>query len=62
MVLSQDYTNEFSSFYVSIHYDRGTNLIYTDDGYVINPVNGQHVGAFQASGLMIPDSTLNSAF
>lgn len=62
VVLSQDYTNEFSSFYVSIHYDRGTNLIYTDDGYVINPVNGQHVGAFQASGLMIPDSTLNSAF
>jgi trimeric autotransporter adhesin len=62
VVVSKDYPNEFSTFYISIHYDSGTNLVYTDDGYVINPSNGQHVGAFQAAGLMIPDSTLNSAF
>jgi hypothetical protein len=62
VVQTQDYPNEFSNFYVKIHYDSGTNLIYTDDGYVIQPSNGQHVGAFQAAGLMIPDSTLNSAF
>jgi hypothetical protein len=29
---------------------------------VINPANGQDVGQFQASGYMVPDSTLNRAF
>jgi hypothetical protein len=33
--LSHDYQNEFSDFYINIHYDGGTNLVYTDDGYVI---------------------------
>jgi hypothetical protein len=60
--VSKDYQNEFSDFYVRMHYDSGTNLVYTDDGYVINPANGQRVGAFQASGYMVPDSTLNRAF
>ena len=60
--LSHDYQNEFSNFYIAIHYDSATKEVYTDDGYAINPSNGQHVGAFQATGLMIPDSTLNSAF
>jgi len=62
VVLSKDYPNDFSGFNVLIHYDAGTNLIYTDDGFAINPANGLHVGAFQASGLMVPDSSLNSAF
>jgi hypothetical protein len=62
VVVSNDYQNEFSNFYVKIHYDSGTGLVYTDDGYVINPSNGQHVGNFQAAGLMVPDSSLNSAF
>jgi IPT/TIG domain-containing protein len=62
VVVTKDYPNDFSTFYISIHYDSGTQLVYTDDGYIINPVNGQRVGAFQASGLMIPDSTVNSAF
>src|SRR6267378_6417187 len=48
--LSKDYPNEFSSFYARMHYDSGTHLAYTDDGYVINPANGQHVGAFAAAG------------
>ena len=60
--LSDDYQNEFSDFYVRLHYDSGTDYAYTDDGYVINPANGQHVGQFEASGYMIPDSSLNSAF
>lgn len=59
---SQDYQNAFSTFYVRMHYDSGTGFVYTDDGYVINPANGQDVGAFQASGYMVPDSTLNAAF
>ncbi|MGO9404293.1 MAG: hypothetical protein ACLPVW_12585 [Terriglobales bacterium] len=59
---SKDYQNEFAEFYVRMHYDSGTGLVYTDDGYVINPANGKQVGAFQASGYMVPDSTLNAAF
>ncbi len=62
VVQTKDYPNDFSNFGVAIHYDSGTKLVYTDDGYVIDPSNGQQVGSFQASGLMIPDSTLNSAF
>lgn len=60
--LSDDYQNEFSDFYVRLHYDKGTHYAYTDDGYVINPANGQQVGQFEASGYMVPDSSLNSAF
>lgn len=60
--LSDDYQNEFSDFYVRLHYDGGSGYAYTDDGYVINPANGQHVGQIQAAGYMVPDSTLNSAF
>lgn len=62
VTLAKDYPNDFSTFYAAIHYDSGTKLLYTDDGYAINPTTGLHVGAFQASGWMIPDSTLNSAF
>jgi hypothetical protein len=60
--LRDDYQNEFSDFYVRLHCDKGTHYVYTDDGYVIDPANGQHVGQFQAAGYMVPDSTLNSAF
>jgi len=60
--LSKTYPNEFSTFNVKLHYDSGSKVIYTDDGYVINPSNGKHVGAFEAAGLMVPDSGLNRAF
>jgi len=59
---THDYPNEITEFYERIHYDSGTGYVYADDGYVINPANGQHVGQFQASGYMVPDSTLNTAF
>lgn len=59
---THDYPNEITEFYERIHYDSGTSYVYADDGYVINPANGQHVGQFQASGYMVPDSSLNSAF
>jgi len=62
VTLSKDYQSEFSSFYVRMHYDSGTGFVYTDDGYVINPANGQRVGTFQAGGYMVPDSGLNRAF
>ena len=59
---TKDYLNEISYFYVRMHYDSGTGLVYTDDGYVINPSNGRHVGNFGAVGYMVPDSSLNRAF
>jgi hypothetical protein len=59
---SHDYPNDISEFYERIHYDSGTGYVYADDGWVINPANGQHVGQFPASGYMVPDSSLNSAF
>lgn len=65
VVRSKEFPNEipgFQDFFASIHYDDGTKLVYTDDGYIFDPSSGAQVGTFQASGLMIPDSTLNSAF
>ncbi len=62
VTLSIDYPNDFSSFYARIHYDSGTGLVYTDDGNIINPTNGQIVGSFPASGYMVPDSSMNRAF
>jgi trimeric autotransporter adhesin len=59
---SKDYQNEFNNFYVRMHYDASTGLVYTDDGNVIDPINGQHIANFQAAGYMIPDLTLNRAF
>ena len=59
---SQDYPGEFSGYYARMHFCSGTGFVYTDDGYVINPANGKHVGAFQAAGYMVPDSGLNRAF
>lgn len=44
------------------HYDAGTNLAYDDGGRVADPSTGAQVGSFAASGLMVPDSTLNRAF
>jgi len=62
VTLKSDYQNAFSYFAAHMHYDSGTGLVYTDDGHVINPTNGQQVGAFPAAGYMVPDSTLNRAF
>ncbi|MGO9083900.1 MAG: IPT/TIG domain-containing protein [Candidatus Sulfotelmatobacter sp.] len=62
VVQGPDYRDVFTEFYISIHYDSGTQLVYGDDGTVVNPANGQHVGSFPASGWVIPDSGLNSAF
>ena len=62
IVFDNDYFQEFAEFGIRIHYDGGKRLVYSDDGLVINPSDGSQVGNFNASGLMIPDSTLNTAF
>jgi hypothetical protein len=46
----------------NLHYDEGTNLVYTDGGEVINPSSGAIVGNFGASGIAVPDSALNRVF
>lgn len=62
VTLDQDFPNSFGSFFNRIHFDTGTKLVYSDDGHVINPATGLPVGVFLASGLMVPDSGLNTAF
>jgi hypothetical protein len=44
-----------------LHRDPGTNLIYGENGRVLDQ-NGLAAGAFKTSGLLVPDSTLNTAF
>lgn len=41
--------------YDVLHYDATTNLLYTNDGVVINPQNGTKVGQVSATGLAVPD-------
>jgi hypothetical protein len=44
------------------HSDFGTGLIYSDDGNVADPSTQAIVGAYGASGLVAPDSSLNRVF
>jgi hypothetical protein len=62
VVFGNDYGGDFSQFFIHIHYDQGTKLVYADDGHVVVPSTGLPGGLFAASGLMVPDSTLNRAF
>lgn len=62
VVLDNDYYGEFTEFGIRIHYDAGTQLVYSDDGLVIDPPTGAQVGNFDASGVMVPDSTVQAAF
>jgi hypothetical protein len=61
-VLDNDYFEEFTQFGIRIHFDPGTSLVYSDDGIVVDPSTGLRVGNFEASGLMVPDSTIDAAF
>jgi len=62
VVLDDDYPSVFSSFSNRIHYDPGTNVVYSDNGPAIAPATGLPVGEFPTSGPMVPDSTLNPRF
>lgn len=62
ITLSNDFPNTFHSFSNAIHFDPVTNLIYADDGQIVNPA-GTVVGTFSGSaGHMTPDGALNKAF
>lgn len=60
--LVHDYPNTFNRFFARIHYDAGDQRVYSDDGHVITPANGQPIGTFAASGPMVPDSAANTAY
>jgi len=62
VTLNQDFQYVFRGFMDKIHFDVGTNLIYAEEGHVINPSTGLPVGNFNAVGPMVVDSTLNTAF
>ncbi len=64
VVLDQDYQGVFWNP-GRIHYDRGSGLVYSDDGFhAVNPSSGLPVGIFEVGGgwPMAPDSTLNTVF
>ncbi len=63
--------NDFDSAFIAnekrIHFDRGTGLIYSDNGQVIDPLTGTTTGQFAGPNEspvfgMVPDSTINRAF
>jgi hypothetical protein len=60
--LDQHYDNTVNPPDEHIHYDAGTHLIYTDGGQVIQPSDGSNVGNYGASGITVPDSSLNRVF
>ena len=45
-----------------IHFDRGTNFIYSDNSLVIDPTNGNVVGGFPVGGWLLPDSAHGRVF
>lgn len=57
-----DYPGDVPGYFYRIHYDAPTGYVYDDDGGVVNPSNGAIVGTFSASGLMVPDGTMGTAF
>jgi sugar lactone lactonase YvrE len=59
---THDFASTFGSFSNRIHFDRGTNLVYSNDGHVLDPITGLQAGVFKTSGTMVPDSSLNTAF
>jgi len=45
-----------------LHFDAGTDLLYSDGGAVTAPSTLTQVGNFNASGLVVPDSTHGVAY
>jgi hypothetical protein len=62
VVLAQHDDALLQPYSSTIHYDPGTGLVYADGGQVIQPSSGTIAGSFGASGIAVPDSTLNRVF
>jgi hypothetical protein len=59
--LSNDFANTFDAFSKYLHYDKTTNLLYSDSGQVVNE-SGVLQGAFDSTGPMVPDGANGLAF
>jgi hypothetical protein len=60
--LTQPYSGILNGYSPTIHYDAGTGMVYTDAGQVVNPTNGTVVNSYGASGIAVPDSSLDRVF
>ena len=60
--LRQSMFSNFNAPGYNIHSDFGTGLVYSDTGNVADPSTDQIVGSINASGLVVPDSSLNRIF
>jgi hypothetical protein len=62
LAVNQTYSRIVYPYSENIHYDAGSGLIYSDGGQVIQPSTGSIAGNYGSSGLVVPDSTLNTVF
>jgi hypothetical protein len=60
--LVSDHPNFFPVPDLRIHLDSTTQLLYGDDGLVVNPLTAAQSGNFVSSGVMVTDATLNRAY
>ncbi|MGD0890184.1 MAG: hypothetical protein ABR923_01530 [Terracidiphilus sp.] len=61
-VLDHAYASLLSPYSESIHLDAGTGFVYTDGGEVVQPSTGTVVGNYGASGIAVPDSSIDRVF
>ena len=68
VTLSHDFPGTFTSSAKRIHFEPSKNLVYADNGQIINPVTGTVTGSFITSSfffnstLMVPDAAANRAY
>ena len=57
-----DFAGLVPGYFRDIHYDVVTDYVYDDDGSIIDSSTSTVVGNFNASGIMVPDGSLGTAF
>jgi len=62
VTLTSDHPNSLPIPNLRIHFDSTNQLLYADDGIVLNPVTAAQSGNFVSSGAMTPDSTIGNAY
>jgi hypothetical protein len=62
VALVSDHPNFFPVPNLRVHLDSTTQLLYGDDGLVVNPSAAAQSGNFVSSGVMVTDATLNRAY
>ncbi|HEY2472373.1 MAG TPA: hypothetical protein VGI45_31590 [Terracidiphilus sp.] len=60
--LTSDHPNYFPVPNLRIHLDPTTQLLYGDDGLVVNPSTAAQVGNFVSSGIMVTDAGIGNAY